>query len=566
MPSRDYKSVNLFAPRSSSAECNGETSSVVGRHRVSNGMYRVHKILSAEEVAAGQQTRWLELELRGAIRNVSPELWQFQHLTALFLCNNILQRLSPHIAKLTNLQLLDLSNNKLKSVPAELGDMISLQSLYLNNNQIRILPYEIGKLFRLSHLGLSGNPLTPEIAQIYREQSGTQKLLQFLLDHLTISVPPPPERQWIVTRDYETEPPSGTFSIMSYNILCDKYATTSVYAYCPSWALTWDYRKKYVLSEITRHDSDIVALQEVETDQFHTFFKPELASRGYTGAFSPKSRAKTMSEDERKYVDGCAIFWKSNKFDLDSEHVIEFTRLAIAKAEGNEQMLNRVMTRDNIALVAVFKIRSHVYPNGIVGPSESSVNVINSPLVVCTAHVHWDPEFCDVKLIQSMMLVQELSAVVEKTAEKWHLPANSVPVVVCGDLNSLPNSGVYEYLTFGKIPADHVDFKDFKGETCIQKLSTLPFLHDAYSHKLKLRSAYDSNVLAFTNYTYDFRGVIDYIFATPGLIRLGVLGPMDFSWFQSNKIVGCPFPGIPSDHIPLVAQYAIMPTSVSRFL
>jgi len=48
---------------------------------------------------------------------------------------------------------------------------------------------------------------------------------------------------------------------MSYNILCDKYATSNVYAYCPSWALTWDYRKKYVLSEITRHDSDIVALQ-----------------------------------------------------------------------------------------------------------------------------------------------------------------------------------------------------------------------------------------------------------------------------------------------------------------
>jgi len=124
----------------------------------------------------------------------------------------------------------------------------------------------------------------------------------------------------------------------------------------------------------------------VETEQFHKFFKPELASRGYEGMFSAKSRAKTMSDDEKKYVDGCAIFWKENKcvapcwfsvaylvhnkswgarrFELDSEHLIEFTRLAIAKAEGNEQMLNRVMTRDNIALVAVFKIRDKIYPNG----------------------------------------------------------------------------------------------------------------------------------------------------------------------------------------------------------
>jgi len=47
--------------------------------------------------------------------------------------------------------------------------------------------------------------------------------------------------------------------------------------------------------------------------------------------------------------------------------------------------------------------------------------------------------------------------------------------------------------------------------------------------------------------SYDFKGVIDYVFGTSGLIKLGVLGPMDFSWFQDNKIVGCPFPGIPSD-------------------
>lgn len=364
---------------------------------------------------------------------------------------------------------------------------------------------------------------------------------------------------------------------MSYNILCDKFATSNVYAYCPSWALTWDYRKKYVLSEITRHDSDIVALQEVETEQYHKFFKPELATRGYSGTFSPKSRAKTMSDDEKKFVDGCAIFWKSDKFELDNENLIEFTRLAMAKAEGNEQMLNRVMTRDNIALVAVFRLRPNIYQNR-VAPKEPSMNVIGSPLVVCTAHIHWDPEFCDVKLVQAMMLVQELQSVLDRTAETWHLPVSAVPLLVVGDLNSLPNSGVYDYLISGKIPADHADFKDFKNQTCIQKLNTstscassttnslLGGAMNTYSHKLRLKSAYEANMLPFTNYTYDFKGVIDYVFGTPGLIKLGVLGPMDFSWFQDNKIVGCPFPGIPSDHIPLVVHYAIVPPTMSKFL
>ena len=35
-------------------------------------------------------------------------------------------------------------------------------------------------------------------------------------------------------------------------------------------------------------------------------------------------------------------------------------------------------------------------------------NVVGSPLIVCTAHIHWDPEFCDVKLVQCMMFASEL--------------------------------------------------------------------------------------------------------------------------------------------------------------
>jgi CCR4-NOT transcription complex subunit 6 len=54
-------------------------------------------------------------------------------------------------------------------------------------------------------------------------------------------------------------------------------------------------------------------LQEVETDQFHNFFLPELRREGYDGIFSAKSRARTMTEADRKHVDGCAIFFKTSK-------------------------------------------------------------------------------------------------------------------------------------------------------------------------------------------------------------------------------------------------------------
>jgi mRNA deadenylase 3'-5' endonuclease subunit Ccr4 len=38
---------------------------------------------------------------------------------------------------------------------------------------------------------------------------------------------------------------------------------------------------------------------------------------------------------------------------------------------------------------------------------------VSQPILVCSAHIHWDPEFCDVKLIQTMMLMEQLRQIVE---------------------------------------------------------------------------------------------------------------------------------------------------------
>ncbi|CAI5447296.1 unnamed protein product [Caenorhabditis angaria] len=161
-----------------------------GKKMLPNGMSRVHRVYTEEEIAQGKSTRWTELEIHGRVRNLSPSLWNIQHLSALFLNGNQLQRLPPEISQLNHLTMLDLSNNKLRSLPAELGDMITLCHLYLNNNLLRVLPYELGKLFRVQTLGLQGNPLSPEISKIYHESNGSQRILQFLLDHLTNFIKP----------------------------------------------------------------------------------------------------------------------------------------------------------------------------------------------------------------------------------------------------------------------------------------------------------------------------------------------------------------------------------------
>lgn len=107
---------------------------------------RQQTFMSPEDVAAGRKSSWLGVEITGCIiyavnqsikltklfsigniKNISPKLWEFEHLTALYLNDNYLTRLSSEIGQLSNLRTLDLSNNKLRSLPAELGELIQLR-------------------------------------------------------------------------------------------------------------------------------------------------------------------------------------------------------------------------------------------------------------------------------------------------------------------------------------------------------------------------------------------------------------------------------------------------------
>lgn len=91
---------------------------------------------------------------------------------------------------------------------------------------------------------------------------------------------------------------------------------------------------------------------------------------------------------------------------------------------------------DNIGLAALLETRETAWDNGM--PTE------NPPLLVCTAHIHWDPEFCDVKLVQTMMLMHELRLIAEESefGGPGASPADKVHLIFCGDMNSLPESGL----------------------------------------------------------------------------------------------------------------------------
>lgn len=67
-------------------------------------------------------------------------------------------------------------------------------------------------------------------------------------------------------------------------------------------------------------------------------------------------------------------------------------------------------------------------------------------ILVANAHMHWDPEYSDVKLIQTMMFLSELKSIAERALGSVATGSptsdlSSIPIVLCADLNSLPDSG-----------------------------------------------------------------------------------------------------------------------------
>jgi mRNA deadenylase 3'-5' endonuclease subunit Ccr4 len=72
-------------------------------------------------------------------------------------------------------------------------------------------------------------------------------------------------------------------------------------------------------------------------------------------------------------------------------------------------------------------------------------------LCIANTHIFWDPEYADVKLWQSWVLAQEL--------EKLVINRN-LPLVLCGDFNSMTDSAVYEFLSSSRLNTHHRVFNN----------------------------------------------------------------------------------------------------------
>ncbi|KAJ6849542.1 carbon catabolite repressor protein 4-like protein 1-like [Iris pallida] len=348
---------------------------------------------------------------------------------------------------------------------------------------------------------------------------------------------------------------SGTFTVLSYNILSDAYATSEQYSYCPSWALAWTYRRQNLLREIVGYRADILCLQEVQSDHFEEFFAPELDKHGYQALY--KKKTSEVYNGNPNVVDGCATFFRRDKFSHVKKYEVEFNKAAQSLTEaviaaGQKKVALSRLIKDNIALIVVLEAKFNNH--GMDNPGKRQL------LCVANTHVNVHQELKDVKLWQVHTLLKGL--------EKIAVSAD-IPMLVCGDFNSIPGSAPHALLSFGKVdqhPDLAVDPLNILRPTA--KLSHQLPLVSAYSafarmtgigaeqQRRKMDSA--TNEPLFTNCTRDFIGTLDYIFYTADSLTVeSLLELLDEE--NLRKDTALPSQEWSSDHIALLAEFRCKP-------
>ncbi|KAK6249624.1 hypothetical protein SCA6_003629 [Theobroma cacao] len=353
------------------------------------------------------------------------------------------------------------------------------------------------------------------------------------------------------------------FTVASYNILGDRNASKhkDLYITVPSDYLRWGYRKRVLCEELMGWNPDIICMQEVDK---YFDLRNTMKKAGYVGSYKVNLQFQRRTGGN---VDGCATFWKPDKFRLLERESIEFKGFGL---------------RDNVAQLSVFEI----------------CRVESRRLVIGNIHVLYNPSRGEVKLGQ----IRFLSTRAQMLSNRW----GNVPVVLGGDFNSTPQSAIYKFLSTSELDIKLYNRKELSGQrSChpsqvlgVNRESRSPFtimdgfLNDCWTdeevrvatgsadshlvvHPLKLSSSYatvkgSTNTRDFngeplaTSYHSKFLGTVDYLWYSEGILPTRVLDTLPIDILRRTG--GLPCKKLGSDHLALVTEFAFSKSAKDTIL
>ncbi|XWS48304.1 hypothetical protein CRYUN_Cryun13aG0063700 [Craigia yunnanensis] len=220
-------------------------------------------------------------------------------------------------------------------------------------------------------------------------------------------------RKWVFS-SYDCSNYNDKVVIVSYNILgVDNVAKhPDLYLNVPKQFLEWDKRKDLICEEVNHYNANILCFQEV--DRFKDL-DDLLHKDGFKGVY------KVRTGDA---CDGCALFWKEKMFTLLHEENIEFHDFGL---------------RDNVAQLCVLKMNQHQSEFDSHAKPSKITPMRSRSLLVGNIHVLFNPKRGDIKLGQVRLFLEKAY----KLSQEW----GSIPVILVGDFNSIPQVGSCNLIT-----------------------------------------------------------------------------------------------------------------------
>ncbi|OMO59228.1 Endonuclease/exonuclease/phosphatase [Corchorus capsularis] len=304
----------------------------------------------------------------------------------------------------------------------------------------------------------------------------------------------------------------GTFNVLSYNILADLHSFNP-YLSCYG---VWEFRRKALLLELRHYNVDILCLQEVQDNHFAEFLAPKLEKLGYLVVYKTKNH--TVIRRGEVVREGCAIFYRTNRFRMIRKHEVDYAKEAeLALANRNENnVLRKELVKDNVALFL-----------------ELWDSVNNSRIFVANTHIIASEGARLAKLFQVNTLLRKL---------KDFTKSKNIPLIICGDFNSHPTSKPYKLLVEGRLKSECVREIDRHGF----------FIKDKLKHEFLLGNVYV--LRKELKFTTKKKETLDYIFYTNKLLKVEEVlkPPSDIKDLVTNgEVKG------PSDHIALAARFKV---------
>jgi len=383
-----------------------------------------------------------------------------------------------------------------------------------------------------------------------------------------------PQRRW----EAFGARPAGAIRVLTYNILAPVYARSQLavkdlFPYCPPECLDYGYRQPLIGREILSINADLIFLQECTHATFRKFLIP-LFGELFHGRVTLK--ASRTSE-------GCVTLARKSMFEVLEEHDFLFRKL-LRSSSAFRPILCELRAKWPDFIQGILPHMTTIFQIALIKHTETG-----DLLVVANTHLFWHPMARHIRLLQAITMLHEVQELRKKHASAQGLPR----VILCGDLNCMPETGVRQLLTVGEIPSTHPDWEHAKhffwqndepaeqGEAdeddgdevpagvsgSVPSLEAdpddevIPLPRDQWQpgHGVtlknplgKMNDAYAAAPLPFTNYVKDFKSTLDYILTSGDVRVLKTLPGATEEDIQQGE--GLPCALHPSDHLSIAAD------------